>query len=1664
MAKKLIKTYVFEPGLGLNDNARPNAVSILTDNKIFIVKEAVAYVQNQVTASNPDYTAITYNYTELETQVTAVVDALIFDLQYNGNEETRRIAGTYWGETVSQLRGNRVAETESLTHIRDLINTYVLQNTLDPSPEQVAATQTTTELTAEANTTTRVTTLLDNIVDVIDNGLLNLPTLEVGLGRIEILGKISLEDILIITNVTDNTVIYNFAEPTKGGQTRFSSGHSEAYPRAEQVNEGTTIVNFKFSTDGMSSTDEIQIFFEESELQVRLNEIALDAMERVKIGKPQAMLDADFEYGLQPTKWQAIGTLRGYPSTYEIPASELSVKSVVSDGSISTGEIGASLITVTTTAPHGLAIGDVITIRALSSSIAGFNRAEGTFIVQTIPSTTSFTYYAKSKVGSNGSVLATTNTQLRKGGFYTGAALPDPTITVASQGGSGNITTTLRAPSGDTNISFSGTAPPIGVPLSDSSIPTGTQVTAVYGATNVSGVVTTEYVKNDFTTGSSSISVSDTSLITAGMLLNTQDGSNTQSVITSVEGDTLTLSRPVQTSYIGDDQTFANIALSSNNYIVGTGTGATFDVVASDPGDGLAYTSVAVNAGGSNYQQGDTLRILGSNLGGTDTTNDIIVTVDTVVGGSITAFRVINSTTPAGSGSFTGVASSQIANPNISNAAVQVTRSGGSYVATSVASTGTGVYTGNRFLISGENLSGGSPTNDLTITITVEQTDEINTILGGVNTFTVSGTAVRGNQIDIYAGVGISAATTGDIAVAANIPYSAIATINVQFSSPHGLVPGATILADITTTGTNHDLATGPFFIQEIVDATNIRYQARSAGTIDTATETLRGNIYIRPDAFFTHRPFDGGVQLGTGGPQHGAHAIRMSKKYIRYQSGKGAMYNTGALFAPSFNVASITSTGTSTESTITITTDDVDHGLQSGATVRLTGVETVGYNGDYVVNQILDERRFTVNAQNILGSTTATIGFDCQVALYKWHGAVVRSGCFDDQNGIFWAYDGNQLYVGRRSSTYQLAGTLAVNVDSNSVTGTNTRFLDQLQEGDRIVIKGMTHVVSSITNNTSMTITPAFRGVTSISATKAAKVQDLLIPQSEWNLDKCDGTGPSGYEIDITKMQMIGVQFTWYGAGFIDWMLRGPDGNYIFCHRLKGNNLNTEAYMRTGNLPVRYEVLNEGARSRLNGAIDASQNTITLKDASEFPTNGTVYIGNEVITYTGKSGNTLTGCTRGSSLQNFAGGSTRTYTGIDATTHADKEGVVLISCTTSPIISHWGSAYLIDGEFDNDRGYIFSYPETNIEINTVKKTAFMLRLAPSVSNAIIGDLGERELLNRAQLLLSSLEITSDGIDGSNNQITGGIVVEGVINPGNYPANPGDVAWQSLSTLAQGGQPSFAQVAAGGGINWTGGATQITANVNWQGNMSVTGITNSFEVDARGTNRDDYVWVLDTTIQSQGLREGMICNTTPFNGRRVTRIGALDTQFGDRQLFFDNRATNEGIDYSTGALSLSFTYPTEQAKTQRAFFSKTSWDSSGGVTIGTSVDVSDTNWPAGTIVSTVEEKNFGSTNYVEVQFNNASNTTLNGTAPDTVTFTLGASAYGQPGETVFSLIAQPGELASVDLSELKELTTTTLGGRGAFPNGPDVLAINVYKVSGVATTGNILLRWGEAQA
>lgn len=70
----------------------------------------------------------------------------------------------------------------------------------------------------------------------------------------------------------------------------------------------------------------------------------------------------------------------------------------------------------------------------------------------------------------------------------------------------------------------------------------------------------------------------------------------------------------------------------------GTGTGAKFDVTKTDGVYTVALDSLVASAG-SGYAAGDTITILGSALGGVNTTNDLILTVATVgAGGKIATF------------------------------------------------------------------------------------------------------------------------------------------------------------------------------------------------------------------------------------------------------------------------------------------------------------------------------------------------------------------------------------------------------------------------------------------------------------------------------------------------------------------------------------------------------------------------------------------------------------------------------------------------------------------------------------------------------------------------------------------------------------------------------------------------------------------------------------------------------------------------------------------------------------------------------------------------------------------------------------------------------------------------------------------------------------------
>lgn len=88
--------------------------------------------------------------------------------------------------------------------------------------------------------------------------------------------------------------------------------------------------------------------------------------------------------------------------------------------------------------------------------------------------------------------------------------------------------------------------------------------------------------------------------------------------------------------------------------------------------------------------------------------------------------------------------------------------------------------------------------------------------------------------------------------------------------------------------------------------------------------------------------------------------------------------------------------------------------------------------------------------------------------------------------------------------------------------------------------------------------------------------VVDTEVAQSNWNLDKFDGTGPSGITLDPTKSQILYIDFEWLGVGRVrmGWVV---DGKIYYCHEFNHANNQAGVYMSTPNLPIRYEIENDG-------------------------------------------------------------------------------------------------------------------------------------------------------------------------------------------------------------------------------------------------------------------------------------------------------------------------------------------------------------------------------------------------------------------------------------------------------------------------------------------------------
>ena len=516
--------------------------------------------------------------------------------------------------------------------------------------------------------------------------------------------------------------------------------------------------------------------------------------------------------------------------------------------------------------------------------------------------------------------------------------------------------------------------------------------------------------------------------------------------------------------------------------------------------------------------------------------------------------------------------------------------------------------------------------------------------------------------------------------------------------------------------------------------------------------------LILRPDGYSLHLSFDGGVDI-TAGTSPNSRIVRQTRKYFRYQSGKG-IQNSVAI---NFNPPKIMQTLITSSGNIALVTTQEAHNLNVGEEIRIDGAEVDAgnneYNGIFTVATVPSPFQFTYEmANNPIQLKSG--GFPTYVRT-GWTDSYVRTGMFDDQNGFFWEYDGSVINAVRRSSTKQIAGTVDTIRGSQVIRGTGTSFTTQLKVGEKVVIRGQSYRIVEIGSDIRMTVQPPYRGLAATKV-KVTKTEDVRTSQTNWNLDKCDGEGPSGFLLDSTKIQMAYFDYSWYGAGKIRYGWKDQNGHVMYAHEYKHNNRLNESYFRSGNLPGRYEIENGsnpttsptlfhfGTSVIMDGRFDDDKAYLfTVQSRPHAYTSG------ENFTYTqaAQTSSTFELVTlKGSRVWVYAFPLAPTELAqltvgmeVQADTGELPEATYVTQIANGQVYTNYPASSNLPALPTIQPGTVYTFGDPNGGIDLTRPLPLVsVRLAPSVDSSLTGAVGEREIINRMQLGLKQAGVTAN--------------------------------------------------------------------------------------------------------------------------------------------------------------------------------------------------------------------------------------------------------------------------------------------------------------------------------
>ena len=889
-----------------------------------------------------------------------------------------------------------------------------------------------------------------------------------------------------------------------------------------------------------------------------------------------------------------------------------------------------------------------------------------------------------------------------------------------------------------------------------------------------------------------------------------------------------------------------------------------------------------------------------------------------------------------------------------------------------------------------------------------------------------SGAIIDQARTALYSGIHYTGSDLGGTITLAAAGSGMAGSVQVDCTQAHGLEIGNEV-AVAGSSGTN---VNGSWIVARVESPTRFYYfpTAAPSGAVNTGTIKL----YPRPQGTSIHRAFDGGVKFSTNSSSKNQQAVRQTKRYFRYQSGKGVAFSTGSILEPALtNVDHISASGT----TITVTCAEA-HNVSVGTTVDVRNVRDNNYNGTYPVAQVIDPFVFTYVVPSAPVDTVAAGEYT--VTPIDSYGTKLEIGMMDQQNGIFFRYASGNLSVVRRTSTFQLSGKVAVTNGNTLVqsdpgpNGQNTKFSKQLKPGDYVVLRGASYRVDGIISDTQMVIFPDYRGP-SANFVPVTKTVETEWNQSDWNIDRCDGTGKTGYTLDTTKMQMFYMDYSWYGAGFVRWGFRALNGDVIYAHKIPNNNQNTEAYMRSGNLPARYEVNTIPPATAATRTISNSDTTIYVADApTHFPTAGTLRIKQS------------TGATTG--VQEYVN-----YTGktvfVQDVISVSAAGDTITVASTSGLAPGGQQTIVFDTPFSNivsgKTYYVAAVPSgttfqitdtigssTGIALDDATGSA-LSPLSRATAGSFTGCVREKAGATGVNLTMASGASTGTVSSGTGIQKGQRVVGSGI---------PADTFVHSISgtniqlskavTSANPTSIVFPPLGAGSGQTFTYSATQPTS-IELLAATSVPQISHwgsSVIMDGRYDDDRAYVYTV-------GSRTGREVNSGQTKALLAIRLApsvdnGIPGSFGTRELI--NR--------------MQLVLRTAEVSSNGAFFVELVLNPN--------------------ITNSIDWENVGGTSLAQY-----------------ADLTAGASIITNElvgGEVIYGFYADSG-VADYDLGRVKEISNSILGGggdqlaattapnpTGTFPDGPEVLAVKVTNIGGGRGSNrraiDFRISWTEAQA